>query len=92
MSSGFLNPLDNTLYIAVAAPVVGEQDGARYTLLGLISPTDTSLAGILRSAVDSLHTGHGELLDDTGRVLVSTEGSAPLTLGDHPGFYHEMRI
>lgn len=76
--------------VAISTPVV-RGDGARIGVLVAVLALDSpEMLQPLQEAVQVGHTGHAGLIDQQGRVLVSTLGLPFLSGGEHPPFFKEV--
>lgn len=79
----------NRVVTALSVPVYGD-DGTRIaTVVGLVDLTGPLMAGLVEPALRIGVTGHADLVDDRGIVLVSTNPAHVLEAGDHPTFYEQ---
>jgi len=77
----------NRVVTALSVPVYGD-DGTRVaTVVGLVDLTGPLMAGLVEPALRIGVTGHADLVDERGIVLVSTNPAHVLEAGDHPAFY-----
>ena len=73
--------------VILAVPVVGT-DGRSAGVLGLaIRPDEWIVADLIAGARGIANTGHAELIDQAGNVIISSEPGHPLGPGEHPDFY-----
>jgi len=73
--------------VIFAVPVVAA-DGTRAGVLGLaLRPDVWVVEDLVAGARGVAQSGHAELIDQTGHVVVSSEPNSALTLGEHPDFY-----
>ncbi|MBI4494083.1 MAG: PAS domain S-box protein [Chloroflexi bacterium] len=74
----------------LAVPVIGP-DGVPVGVLGAaIDPNHRALHDLVAAARQLGQTGHAELVDQVGRVIVSSEPSRVLEPGEHPEFYRPL--
>lgn len=79
----------NEVVAALGVPIFAATGGRVGTLVGLIDLSGPVMAGFIEPASRIGVTGHADLVDDRGMVLVSTNPSHVLSTGDHPEFYAE---
>jgi len=79
----------NEVVAALAVPIFASSGGRLGTFVGLIDLSGPVMAGFVEPASRIGVTGHADLVDDRGMVLVSTNPSHVLSPGDHPEFYAE---
>jgi PAS domain S-box-containing protein len=73
--------------VILAVPVLGA-DGRSAGVLGLaIRPDKWIVDDLVAGARGVASTGHAELIDQAGNVIVSTEADHMLGPGEHPDFY-----
>lgn len=79
----------NRVAAALRVPVY-EDGGTRVaTVVGLVDLTGPLMAGLVEPALRIGATGHADLVDERGIVLVSTNPAHVLEPGDHPAFYEQ---
>jgi hypothetical protein len=79
----------NRVVTALSVPVYGD-DGTRVaTVVGLVDLSGPLMAGLVEPALRIGVTGHADLVDERGIVLVSTNPAHVLKAGDHPAFYEQ---
>ena len=91
VSDPFLDTLTNKPSVAFVLPIANTTEGDSRMLVGVMDLTHSDLLIALREATKIGHTGHAELVDGRGLVLVSTETEEFLAPGDHPEFYLRMQ-
>ena len=74
---------------ALGVPMYASAGDRIGTVVGLIDLTGPVMAGFVEPAERIGVTGHADLIDDRGKVLVSTNPGHTLGEGDHPEFYTE---
>jgi hypothetical protein len=74
---------------ALGVPIFASTGDRLGTLVGLIDLSGSVMAGVVESASRIGITGHADLVDDRGIVLVSTNPAHVLSPSDHPEFYAE---
>ncbi len=74
---------------ALGVPMYASAGDRIGTVVGLIDLTGPVMAGFVEPAERIGATGHADLIDDRGKVLVSTNPGHTLGGGDHPEFYTE---
>jgi len=79
----------NGVVAALGVPIFAATGDRVGTLVGLIDLSGPVMAGFIEPASRIGVTGHADLVDDRGMVLVSTNPSHVLSKGDHPEFYAE---
>ncbi len=72
---------------ALAVPIFASNRGRVGTLVGLVDLSGPVMAGFVEPASRIGVTGHADLVDDRGIVLVSTNPTHVMGTGDHPEFY-----
>ena len=72
---------------ALGVPMYSSAGDRIGTIVGLIDLTGPVMAGFVEPAERIGTTGHADLIDDRGKVLVSTNPGHALGGGDHPEFY-----
>jgi hypothetical protein len=75
--------------VALGVPMYASAGDRIGTVVGLIDLTGPVMAGFVEPAERIGVTGHADLIDDRGKVLVSTNPGHTLGEGDHPVFYTE---
>jgi hypothetical protein len=79
----------NRVVTALSVPVYAD-DGTRVAVVvGLVDLTGPLMAGLVEPALRIGATGHADLVDERGTVLVSTNPAHVLEAGDHPTFYEQ---
>jgi len=82
-----VQPFGGRAAVIFAVPVVGV-DGRPAGVLGLaIRPDEWIVDDLVAGARGVANTGHAELIDQAGNVIVSSEPGHVLALGEHPDFY-----
>ena len=80
-------PFDGRAAVILAVPIAG-QDGRPAGVLGVaIRPDAWIIDDFVAGARGVANTGHAELIDQTGNVIVSSEPGHLLVPGEHPDFY-----
>ncbi len=78
--------VDGRAFVILAVPV--RTAGSPTAILALVfSPADGVIGDLVSSASGLAHSGHAELVDQTDRVIASTDPSEMLLSGEHPDFY-----
>lgn len=91
LSRVFIDSKEGSPRMAVMVSSEDAISQSRINLLGLMNPMETPLSQVLLSSVDSLETGHAEVLDGGGVVFMTTEEQTLMTKGDHPTYYDTLR-
>ncbi len=79
-------PVNGRGLVVIAVPVLSQ--GQPTAVLALMfSPTEGVIGDLVSSARGLAHTGHAELVDQSDRVIASTDPQDVLELGEHPDFY-----
>ncbi len=73
--------------VILAVPVPGQAGGVSGVLGTVIRPDMWVVDDLVSSARGLANSGHAELIDQDGRVIVSTEPGRALGGGEHPDFY-----
>jgi PAS domain S-box-containing protein len=82
-----VQPFGGRAAVILAVPVVGT-DGRPAGVLGLaIQPEEWIVDDLVAGARGVAQTGHAELIDQAGNVIVSSEPGHVLGPGEHPDFY-----
>ncbi len=75
---------------ALTIPIIDEQGQLISMLSGLIDLSSSNIRRPIEQALKLGHTGHAELVDSQGRVLVTTLPRPFLEPGDHYHWYQKM--
>ncbi len=91
ISDPFRDPHTQRPVVAVTIPIRGAGQQTMSLLSSWIDLTNPALSSPIAQARDLGQTGHAELVDERGTVIVSTEGdSGSLMPGDHLQFFLRM--
>jgi PAS domain S-box-containing protein len=78
--------VDGRALVILAVPVSSQ--GSRTAVLALVfSPAEGVIGDLVASARGLAHTGHAELVDQSDRVIASTDPADVLRSGEHPDLY-----
>ena len=88
ISEPFLSPLDSRPVAALTIPLKKE-DQLEGLLSGLIDLQGELIVSSLNQAGEISETGRSHLIDQNGRVIVSTAGLGFLAPGEDPGYYQQ---
>jgi hypothetical protein len=87
VSEPFRSDVTESAFTALGVPVFGSAGNRLGSVVGFMDLVDPVVFDLVRSAMLLGPTGHADLIDSRGLVLVSTDPSHALTEGDHPEFY-----
>ncbi len=90
VSPPFVEPDTGIRVIAMTIPIKNEMGEVIYMLSGLVDISDPAFVSPIEEALNLGRTGHGELFDSQGTVLVSTIAGAFSKPGEHIEFYRRM--
>jgi PAS domain S-box-containing protein len=90
-SGAFAGPGGDTR-VAVLVPVLPATGAGRWYLSATIDPASVDFQGVLKSAKQLGDTGHGELVDQYQRVIVTTEPGPARRPGEHADFYRQALL
>ncbi len=90
VSAPFVDAGTDAPAAALTIPIRNEQGQLMSMLSGLISLSSSNIRRPIEQALKLGTTGHAELVDNQGRVLVTTLSRPFLTPGDHHHWYQKM--
>ncbi len=90
VSVPFVDPMTGAPSAALTIPIKNEQGELMSMLSGLIDLSSSDIRRPIEQALNLGHTGHAELVDSQGRVLVTTLSRPFLGPGDHHHWYQKM--
>ena len=90
VSTPFVEPGAGTPAVALTIPIRDEQGQFISMLSGLIDLSSPSIRRPIEQALKLGHTGHAEIVDSQGNVVVSTYPGVFLQTGEHVTFYRRM--
>ena len=90
MSAPFVEPKTGGPAVALVVPIKDEQGRLMSILSGIIDLATADLRRPIEVAMGLGTTGHAEIVDSQGRVLVSTLPRAFLESGEHQDWYRQM--
>ena len=90
ISIPFVDPRTGAPAAALTIPIRNEQGQLISMLSGLIDLSSSNIRRPIEQALNLGHTGHAELVDSQGRVLVTTLSRPFLGPGDHHHWYQKM--
>ncbi len=92
ISDPYVDPATGRVVAEIVVPVLADNGELAGMLAGIVNLQSDNTMDSLSQAKDLGKTGHAELVDVHGRVLVSTEAGASLRPGDHLEFYRRMGL
>ncbi|MBI4322317.1 MAG: HAMP domain-containing protein [Chloroflexi bacterium] len=90
VSNAFLNSTTNKPTVAVTLPVRSESGAIVSLLSGLIDLTSPQFANSLSHVARLGRTGHADIVDENGNIVVSSDLDPVLHPSEHPEFYTRM--
>ncbi len=90
VSAPFVDSRTGTPSVALTIPIRNEQGQLISMLSGLIDLSSSNIRRPIEQALNLGHTGHAELVDNQGIVIVSTYPGVFLESGEHKDFYRKM--
>ncbi len=90
VSAPFVDPRTGAPAVALTIPIRNEQDQLISMLSGLIDLSSSNIRRPIEQALNLGHTGHAEIIDSQGMVVVSTYPGVFLEPGEHKAFYRKM--
>ena len=90
ISAPFVEPRTGAPAVALSIPIRNEQGQLMSMLSGLIDLSSPDVRRPIEQALNLGHTGHAEIVDSQGIVLVSTYPDVSLKPVEHPDFYRQM--
>ncbi|MBI2954760.1 MAG: HAMP domain-containing protein [Chloroflexi bacterium] len=92
VSPPFIDAGTGRTMAAVLVPVNDSDDDRRVVsyLAGIVDLDGSWVRGIIQQATKLGETGHGEIVDERGRVVVSTDHPGYLGPGEHFEFYYRL--
>ncbi len=90
ISIPFVDPRTGAPTAALTIPIKNEQGQLISMLSGLIDLSGPNIRRPIEQALNLGHSGHAELVDSQGRVLVTTLSRPFLEPGDHYHWYQKM--
>jgi signal transduction histidine kinase len=90
ISAPFVDPVTSAPAAALTIPIRNEQGQLMSMLSGLIDLSSSNIGRPIEQALKLGHTGHAELVDGQGRVLITTLPRQFLEPGDHHHWYQKM--
>ncbi|MFQ5916679.1 MAG: ATP-binding protein [Candidatus Binatia bacterium] len=90
VSGPFVEPRTGAPVVALTIPIKDEQGQLISMLSGLIDLSSSEVRRPIEQALDLGHTGHAELVDSQGTVIVSSYPGVFLMPGEHVDFYRKM--
>ena len=90
VSTPFVDPRTGAPSVALTIPIRNEHGQLISMLSGLIDLSSSSIRRPIEQALNLGHTGHAELIDSQGRVVVTTYPGVFLEPGEHVTFYRRM--
>jgi hypothetical protein len=92
ISDPYVDPATGRVIAEIVVPLPADDGELAGMLAGIVGLDSDSVVDSLNQAKDLGQTGHSELVDVHGRVLVSTEAGASLRPADHLEFYRRMGL
>ena len=90
VSTPFQDPVSGTPVVALTIPINNEQGQLMSMLSGIINLSSSDVRGPIENAYNLGHSGHAEIVDRYGRIVVTTLPRAFLDPGDHVHWYQMM--
>ncbi len=90
VSAPFVDPVTGIPAVALTIPIKNEQGQLISLLSGLVDLSSSDLRRPIEQALNLGHTGHAEVVDSQGRVVISTYPGVFLLPGEHVSFYKMM--
>jgi signal transduction histidine kinase len=90
VSAPFVDSVTGAPAVALTIPIRNEQGQLMSMLSGLIDLSSPAIRRPIEQALNLGHTGHAEIVDSQGNVVVSTYPGVFLQPGEHVAFYRKM--
>ncbi len=90
VSAPFVDPITSAPAVALTIPIRNEQGQLMSMLSGLIDLSSSNIRRPIEQALNLGHTGHAEIVDSQGRILVTTLSRPFLGPGEHYHWYQKM--
>ena len=90
ISAPFVESRSGAPAVALTIPIRDEQGQLISMLSGIIDLSSSSIRRPFEQALNLGHTGHAEVVDSQGNVIISTYPGVFLKPGEHVSFYRKM--